>query len=720
MRSVFKLAVAAVAVFGFTSSAFAQVALPLDEYLCYQAKEMKVPPNAQKFKDLAVTVNMKDQFDVVRGNGVAKYVSLCNPITAGRSCAGAALNPSVHLAEYQTKDLKTAAKFVAPATIYNLADCIGARSGVTINKPKSLMVASGKNDYGPLTKCKVNGDCSGGDTCQSGLCLPPGLPVPSAPTIGGNVQDYACYSIKGPKGPFGNVGPVSDQFGYTESYLMNKITKVCAPTGVTSTSGTPTTPGASGHLICYQAKSLKTNAVKFVAHEVAISNSLDAARYLDAKKVTDLCMPALKSATGTPTFNTPTTLTTISQDAGGVCGALTTNGAASEGVPGRRNPSDALTSPNDCCTGSAAGTCNSVCTGVATPLLCCTGAGTGSCNACCTGADAGHCNEGKTVTCGSLTFGGGGPSVGSPGSEGADNFGDRSRYTLTCSGPGDTACPISGNAGDIPNAVNCTTTGCGGVTPIDTTSPVKVCALNTLGAPASGSLNLATGDISLSTTTNATVYILTATSYTTQACPRCRTTTATTSPVVFASGGMTGAGVCDNDAANSGASCFVFEQSGSTAGLSTDCIPDVSGGGSGVISIATTSTTAGTSVADAAGHFCPGQGGNSDCTGAGTPNVCCSGAGMGSCNNFNGCFGSANSGGAKFADTPATCTGISSTGSNTGLLIAGSANDPVATYGTVGCIPGVAAGAVLSGLVNNNAGLPGPVVVSSKVAFDIN
>ncbi|HZR84141.1 MAG TPA: hypothetical protein VFD92_23795 [Candidatus Binatia bacterium] len=712
-----RVTVAAAAMLALASSAYAQVGLPLDEYLCYQAKEMKVPPNAQKFKDLAVSVTMKDQFDVARQNGVAKYVSLCNPITTGRSCAGAAANPSIHLAEYQTKDAKVAPKFVAPTTIYNLADCIGSRNGVTINKPKSLMVHSAKNDYGPLTKCKVDGDCSGGDTCQAGLCLPPGLPVPAAPGAVANASDYACYSIKGPKGPFGVVGPVSDQFGYTESYLMNKITKVCAPTNLSA----PTTPGAAGHLICYQAKSQKTNLTKFVTHEVAIANSIDAARYLDAKKVTDLCMPALKAADpNTPSFNTPTTLTTISQDAGGVCGSLTTNLGGNEGVQGRRNPSDAATSPNACCTGVGTGTCQSVCTGPGTPLSCCTGAGTGTCNACCSGAGAGHCNEGTSVTCGSLTFGGGGPSVGTPGAEAADNFGDRSRYTLTCSGPGDTACAISGNAGDVPNAVNCTTTGCGGVTPIDTTSPVKICALNTLGAPASGSLNLVTGDISLGTATNATVYILTATSYTTQACPRCRTTTATTSPVVFASGGMTGAGVCDNDAANAGASCFVFEQSGSTAGLTTDCIPDVSGGGSGVISISTTSTTAGTSVADANGHFCPGQAGNSDCIAAGNPNVCCSGAGMGSCNNFNGCFGSANAAGTKFADTPGICTGISTTGSNTGLLIAGSSNDPVATFGDISCIPGVAAGAVLSGLVNNNVGLPGPVVVSQKVAFDVN
>src|SRR5581483_4878905 len=317
----------------------------------------------------------------------------------------------------------------------------------------------------------------------------------------------------------------------------------------------------------------------------------------------------------------------------------------------------------------------------------------------------------------------------------------------------------------IGNGINCSTTGCGGVTPIDTTSPVKVCAINTLGANASGTLNLTSGEISLQTNTKATVYILTATSFVGTACPRCRVggsslgtcsisaqpcgstddcdagggTCSVNHPEAFASGGLPGQGVCDDDSTNAGASCFVFEPAGPTAGLTTDCVPDTSGGGSGVISISTTQSTAGASVSDPAGHFCAGQAGNTDCTfgnasctGAGAPqacctgtgmgscvgqpNICCTGAGMGSCNNFNGCFGSANAGGAKFTDTPGICTGISVTGLAPGALTVG-VESPTTTYGAVACIPAVAAGNVLSGLVNNNAGLPGPVVTSSKVTF---
>src|SRR5262249_60287689 len=94
-----------------------------------------------------------------------------------------------------------------------------------------------------------------------------------------------------------------------------------------------------------------------------------------------------------------------------------------------------------------------------------------------------------------------------------------------------------------------------------------------------GTLNLATGETSLLTTTKATVYILTATSFTDTACPRCRTggsslgtcsvsalacgstddcgpgggTCSGNHPEAFASGGLPGQGGCAADPANAGA-----------------------------------------------------------------------------------------------------------------------------------------------------------------------
>ncbi|HZR82066.1 MAG TPA: hypothetical protein VFD92_13300 [Candidatus Binatia bacterium] len=701
LRRRLPLFVSAAALLVCASRANAQVGLPLDEYLCYQAKESKVPTQ-NKLKDLAPQVRVKDQFDATyRDYLVSKFVNVCNPVQTGKACPGPSLNPTVHLAEYAVKDLKAVPKFVAPSSVYNLADCVGARNGVTISKPKSLMVRSNKIDYGPIVKCKVSGDCSGGDSCQSGLCLPPSTTPPSANAMATNTADYTCYSVKGPKGPFGTVGPVTDQFGYSETYLMNKITKVCAPTEKVNlpSASIPDGNPFPGHLICYQAKSQKTNLTKFVAHEVAINNMI-APSYLDAKKVTDYCLPALKAIhPAFPTFTTPTTLTATTSDIGGVCGTITTNLGGAEGVPNRLDPASG-TNANASCTGSGA------------PLPCCEGAGTG------------HCDERTSVICGGVAIGGGGPNTTLPGPELAQTAGQKRRFTLSCSSPIDTACTVSGNAGDLPNGVNCTTTGCGFLPPLDTTTPFKVCGLIKLAGSITGSLNLVQGTNSLTIPGAVNIYAATSTSFPDTACPRCRTTTATTSPEVFPTGPIPGIGVCDSDttpdddgnATNDGEAgdvCFVF----GTAGLSTDCTP-VPGLPLPPIPLTLNASTAGGSISDPVGHFCPGQGGNSDCVASGNPNPCCTGAGMGSCTNFNGCFGSANATGPRYADTPGVCTGVAVSGISSGILITG--QPPVdGTIGGLSCLPAVSAGG-LSPLINGSLGLPSPVAFTVNNGVQVN
>jgi hypothetical protein len=148
----------------------------------------------------------------------------------------------------------------------------------------------------------------------------------------------------------------------------------------------------------------------------------------------------------------------------------------------------------------------------------------------------------------------------------------------------------------------------------------------------------------------------------------------------------------------------VYEPAGPNQGLSADCTPVALG--SGTLMILTTDSSSGASASDPAGHFCTGQGGNAECNASGDPNPCCTGMGTGSCQNFDGCFGSG-----KFADSPNTCTSMTVTGSPGGFLLAG---DPgsLATYGAVSCIPAVSAGG-FSPLING-VGLPGPVLSSNK------
>src|SRR5262249_42762094 len=114
-----------------TRAPAASIDLPLDEYLCYQAKQTKILP-----KFTGVEVSSKDQFEPLarRNYLAAKYVSVCNPTTA----PVAGFNTSVHLVELSLKESKTfvnASKFAPLGTIYNLADRLGMVSGVTISKP---------------------------------------------------------------------------------------------------------------------------------------------------------------------------------------------------------------------------------------------------------------------------------------------------------------------------------------------------------------------------------------------------------------------------------------------------------------------------------------------------------------------------------------------------------------------------------------------------------
>lgn len=206
--------------------------LPVDEYLCYQAKESKYPAQS-KFKDLGVVVRTKDQFESqpYRQWGLTKFVSFCNPVLP--TPAGG--NSAIHLTEFAIKDTKAVAKFVPPASIYNLTDRLQVAS-VTIGKPKSLLVRTSKNDWGPITKCKVDADCAGtplSPDCDevAGICKPVSTAFPGNPGMPVNTADYVCYSVKGPKGPHG-VSHIHDQFNYqVNGWFDKKITKICAPTG---------------------------------------------------------------------------------------------------------------------------------------------------------------------------------------------------------------------------------------------------------------------------------------------------------------------------------------------------------------------------------------------------------------------------------------------------------------------------------------------------------
>jgi hypothetical protein len=739
------VAAAALLVASATSASAAAIDLPIDNYLCYQAKESKILAKSGPNKKGAILdykkftgfeYSSKDQWEPLarRNYLAAKYVGLCNPIDP-------AVKSDVHLLELQIKDSKVnvnASKFTPPLDLYNFADRLGMDNmNVQIKKPKSVMVRVGKDDWGVLTKCKTGADCAANAVAtecnpNTKICQVPAIaqgppyiapvpPFPAVPTDLSNTADYACYQVKGPKVTFPDQEDVEDQFGFADDYQLKKVTKICAPIDKDAPNlAGPSAPTFPGHLICYQAKSLKQNIIivkgkpkaqKFPTHMTAITGvatGMPNGDYLEAKKITEMCIPAIKAIAPNPAeLAIPTTLTATTAASGGVCGTITMN-LGGEGVPNRLDPATAENG-------------NGACTGAGTPATCCEGVGTG------------HCDERTTAICGGVSIGGGGPDVTVKGIELAQPAGLRRRFNLSCGSGTDPACAVSGNVGDLPNGVNCTTTGCGFLSPLDTvlTDPItlKVCGTITLAAPgASGTLNLVTGENTLSLPASLTLYAGTITSIPEQGCPRCRSGTATTNAAVFSTGpDSPGIGVCDADSkpdndgnavkdGEVGDTCYVFEGAGSSAGLSSDCTP-VSGLPAIGITLPLSAGTAGASIADPVGHFCPGQGGNVDCTGSGAPNPCCTGVGTGTCKNFNGCFGSSNAAGTSYPDTPGICTAVSVTGIPSGAMLAGF--DAVdGTIGGLSCLPAVSA-PPFTDLINGALGLPSPVAFTVNNAVEV-
>src|SRR5262245_40802554 len=283
----------------------------------------------------------------------------------------------------------------------------------------------------------------------------------------------------------------------------------------------------------------------------------------------------------------------------------------------------------------------------------------------------------KTLTCGGLSIGGGASII----PEGPTPDGSISRFGLDCTG---TSCTIV--ASSTPPVVNvagpdCTDTGCNFGTPLPIPNPsipgITSCVLNTWSAPASGTLDLATGTSVTNVPLKSDTYL---TGNLGQPCPRCSATGTPSSP---------GTGTCDRGP-RKGMACTTT----SSTGLTRDCLtggadasnPCTPGGGNcidgahvGAISVNLSPLTTATATKTAAdGNFCPGQ---SDQMGQ----------------TF-GCFGS-----------PA-CRTITENGVAAGAITKGTPAS--ATLASVFCIA-----ATGNGLVDASADLAGPGAVSLPGMF---
>ncbi len=292
----------------------------------------------------------------------------------------------------------------------------------------------------------------------------------------------------------------------------------------------------------------------------------------------------------------------------------------------------------------------------------------------------------KDLTCGGLNIGGGQSVV----PEGPTPDGSVSRFAIDCTGlncnigPTSTVPPVNTAGPD------CTNTGCNFGTPLPIPNPLlqvlTTCVLNTWAAPASGTLNLATGTSTTSVPLASDIYL---TGNLAQACPVCSGTGSPASP---------GTGTCDRGS-RAGMACTSTNSDGLTrdcptggsaptgCGASgTDPCPCGAGGGLcvdgshvGVISVNLSPLTTGTaSATNAGGLFCPGQG---------AAQV--------------GCFGSK------------ACRTITENGVPAGPITPGT--PATATLASVFCIS-----ATGNGSVDATANLPGPGAVSLPGTFVVN
>ncbi|MCW5893718.1 MAG: hypothetical protein KIT14_24655 [bacterium] len=204
----------------------------------------------------------------------------------------------------------------------------------------------------------------------------------------------------------------------------------------------------------------------------------------------------------------------------------------------------------------------------------------------------------RPIACGGLDIGGGAATV----PEGLIPDGATSRFQVVgCDG---SSCTLVATAG-APGGIDCTQAGCRFGPPLPIANAgLSTCIVNTFASNGHGTLDKATGALSLAVPLATRVFL---TGDAAQPCPRC---SATGSP------GNPGVGTCDRGA-RAGQSCSTTN----SQGLSADCAPGGADGSSDLGSISVdlsplVTTTA--SAANPAGLFCPGQtaGGNAGCFGA--------------------------------------------------------------------------------------------------------
>jgi hypothetical protein len=290
----------------------------------------------------------------------------------------------------------------------------------------------------------------------------------------------------------------------------------------------------------------------------------------------------------------------------------------------------------------------------------------------------------KNLTCGGLSLGGSGSTV----PEGPTPDGSTNRYAADCTGG---TCSLAATGGVGPG-FDCTTTGCNFGAPLPIPNGgLSTCVQNRFSAPSSGTLDPASGNVSLNVAL-ASDAVLTSNSQ--QPCPICRSGSLA-GPPCAGSPGSPCAGICDGSgnqgspctstnstglsrdcpvpaATQSGGKCYRGPNSGASCSGSGDCPGGVCAVFVGRIPVTLTPLVTDTAqLSSPTGNFCPGQ-----------PHA--------------GCFTNPNS---------AACRLIREIGDPAGPVSMDVPADVV--LASTFCVP-----ASQSGLINGAASLPGPGATS--------
>jgi len=235
----------------------------LDHFTCYVAK-----PTAGT---AAFAPHPGVKLDDAFGNStvdVKRPRLLCLPTNKNGEDATAPSHAD-HLEDYQ---IKPASRF-APRLQQRVTDQFGSRL-LDLKKPLALQVPTAKST-----------------TSQ---------PPPPVTTL----DHFQCYKARTSKGSarFAPILGVSlaDQFG-PMTVTVKKPRRFCLP--VDKNGESPGAEGHSTHLMCYQVK--QTSAPRFAAVSGLYTDNQFGPERLDARKPYELCVPALRGPTPTPTLVCP-------------------------------------------------------------------------------------------------------------------------------------------------------------------------------------------------------------------------------------------------------------------------------------------------------------------------------------------------------------------------------------------------------------------------------